>query len=238
MEPTIYKPSIYKGAGIYETGAAGGGGTAGNVIQQDFVYKSILGKSYKCVEIDDNIFFPVENLNFYDENIELNGNLSTNYTTTTKCAYYNYTDDGNGLIYNIAAFNYINSIIPANIKKLSNAYFQKILSYLENKIRTWKNDNSLVINDLLDTIFCREFNDGLSLALLDLGIKNFGSYNRLNGFIKYPYGRPQDIYFGVSSGEELVLFENYGKTDTLRIAQISGFNDGFCYYARWIIDEN
>ena len=26
MEPTIYKPSIYKGAGIYKTGAGGGGG--------------------------------------------------------------------------------------------------------------------------------------------------------------------------------------------------------------------
>lgn len=26
MEPTIYKPSIYKGAGIYKTGTEGGGG--------------------------------------------------------------------------------------------------------------------------------------------------------------------------------------------------------------------
>jgi hypothetical protein len=26
MEPTIYKPSIYKGAGIYKVGAEGGGG--------------------------------------------------------------------------------------------------------------------------------------------------------------------------------------------------------------------
>lgn len=29
MEPTIYKPSIYKGAGIYKTGAGGGGGGGG-----------------------------------------------------------------------------------------------------------------------------------------------------------------------------------------------------------------
>ena len=29
MEPTIYKPSIYKGAGIYKTGAEGGGGGGG-----------------------------------------------------------------------------------------------------------------------------------------------------------------------------------------------------------------
>ena len=237
MEPTIYKPSIYKGAGIYNTGAGGGG--ISNIIPQEFVYKNILGKSYKCVEIDNNIFFPVENLNFYDENIELNGDLSTNYTTTPKCAYYNYLDDGNGLLYNIAAFDYINSILPNNIKKISNAYFQKILSYLENKIRTWKNDNSLVINDLLKTIFCREFNEGLSLSMLNLGVKNFGSYSGYDKvFIKYPYGRPTDLYFGVSSGNENILLENYGFTDPLRIGPVSGFSIGFCYYARWIVDEN
>lgn len=28
MEPTIYKPSIYKGTGVYKTGAEGGGGGA------------------------------------------------------------------------------------------------------------------------------------------------------------------------------------------------------------------
>lgn len=31
MEPTIYKPSIYKGAGIYKAGAGGGGGGGGGV---------------------------------------------------------------------------------------------------------------------------------------------------------------------------------------------------------------
>lgn len=36
MEPTIYKPSIYKGAGIYNDGAAGGGGGEGKV----FFHKS------------------------------------------------------------------------------------------------------------------------------------------------------------------------------------------------------
>lgn len=30
MEPTIYKPSIYNGAGIYKTGAEGGGGASGS----------------------------------------------------------------------------------------------------------------------------------------------------------------------------------------------------------------
>ena len=31
MEPSIYKPSIYKGAGIYKTGAEGGGGSVGGI---------------------------------------------------------------------------------------------------------------------------------------------------------------------------------------------------------------
>ena len=31
MEPTIYKPSIYKGAGIYKIGADGGGGGGGDL---------------------------------------------------------------------------------------------------------------------------------------------------------------------------------------------------------------
>lgn len=31
MEPMIYKPSIYKGAGIYKTGAGGGGGGGGDL---------------------------------------------------------------------------------------------------------------------------------------------------------------------------------------------------------------
>lgn len=34
MEPTIYKPSIYKGAGIYKTGAEGGGGGLPDTYQE------------------------------------------------------------------------------------------------------------------------------------------------------------------------------------------------------------
>lgn len=42
MEPSIYKPSIYKVAGIYKTGAEGGGGGVGPLI--------IDGKDYGVVE--------------------------------------------------------------------------------------------------------------------------------------------------------------------------------------------
>jgi len=46
MKPTIYKPSIYKGAGIYKVGAEGGGGGA------NFIIKDINGIEY---EIKDYI---------------------------------------------------------------------------------------------------------------------------------------------------------------------------------------
>ena len=38
MEPTIYKPSIYKGTGIYNTGAGGGGGGAKLGILDNFKF--------------------------------------------------------------------------------------------------------------------------------------------------------------------------------------------------------
>jgi len=37
MEPTIYKPSIYKCNGIYKNGAGGGGGSAGVDVSEYFV---------------------------------------------------------------------------------------------------------------------------------------------------------------------------------------------------------
>lgn len=42
MEPTIYKPSIYKGAGVYKAGAEGGGGGVGPLI--------IDGQEYGVIE--------------------------------------------------------------------------------------------------------------------------------------------------------------------------------------------
>ena len=39
-EPTIYKPSIYKGDGIYKNGAGGGGGGGGNATQYSSIYFS------------------------------------------------------------------------------------------------------------------------------------------------------------------------------------------------------
>ena len=55
MEPTIYKPSIYKGAGIYK-GAAGGGGGGG-----DELGVKILNKWYRIIKAN-NLYWLAEDL--------------------------------------------------------------------------------------------------------------------------------------------------------------------------------
>lgn len=59
-EPTIYKPSIYNGNGVYKNGASGGGGGGGGV--------EILGNLYKTKEIGNfnitlNCFWSSSNSN-------------------------------------------------------------------------------------------------------------------------------------------------------------------------------
>ena len=50
MEPTIYKPSIYKGAGIYKTGAGGGGGGGGSVS----IYTHMIDSEVGIKVVDEN----------------------------------------------------------------------------------------------------------------------------------------------------------------------------------------
>ena len=84
MEPTIYKPSIYKGAGIYKTGAEGGGGD-----EPVIYYDNIGGKNYPYVKIG-SLYWLAENLDYLGDNIPLktlaqwqkNGNV-------IQAAYYN-----------------------------------------------------------------------------------------------------------------------------------------------------
>lgn len=56
MEPTIYKPSIYKGAGIYKSGAEGGGGgnlpVNGGMLYRGYFTSDAIKKSIK----QDNVF--------------------------------------------------------------------------------------------------------------------------------------------------------------------------------------
>lgn len=67
-EPTIYKPSIYKGNGIYKNGASGGGGISS--IKVDNI-------EYAVVKIG-NMYFTTENLkNTFSGEIPLTGDATT-----------------------------------------------------------------------------------------------------------------------------------------------------------------
>ncbi len=64
MEPRIYKPSIYKGAGVYKTGAGGGGGGGGAVVPIPEEY----------TEID---YLQIKPINGYSVKIPFTGFLSS-----------------------------------------------------------------------------------------------------------------------------------------------------------------
>lgn len=61
MEPTIYKPSIYKGAGIYKNGTSGGGG--GGTVTMELV--NIMPSSNKILVVDENGYIGGEFLGAY-----------------------------------------------------------------------------------------------------------------------------------------------------------------------------
>ncbi len=105
MEPSIYKPSIYKGAGIYNNGAGGGGG-GGDTVE-------IGGKKYLTAKIGNQIW-TAQNLDFLFSGVALNpGGEPTTPAAfvkniNTRCAY--------GLLYNWYAVNLLqtnkDSLIP------------------------------------------------------------------------------------------------------------------------------
>ena len=82
MEPMIYKPSIHKGAGIYNTGAGGGG--------EDYErgFAVIKGKSYPIVKIG-SYWWMCENLDYKSNNITLRTLNQWILSSSSQMAYYN-----------------------------------------------------------------------------------------------------------------------------------------------------
>lgn len=101
MEPTIYKPSIYKGTGVYNTGAGGGGG--------DTDYIEINGKKYNYVKIG-NLFFTTKNLNEVLPGI----NYNSGRNTVSNCKYPNQggqLQTATGLMYNCLSLQDIENAV-------------------------------------------------------------------------------------------------------------------------------
>ena len=84
---------------------------SGGGIHQTFVKKELLGKQYDCVEIDSGVFFPIQNLDYIDDNIVMTNSFPSS-SGIPAVAYYGYAVDGDFLFYNELARAYVNSIKP------------------------------------------------------------------------------------------------------------------------------
>lgn len=147
MNPTIYKPSIYKGAGIYNTRANGGGGSDETVI--------IGGKEYEVITAD-SLKWITSNLDMMFPGIPFN----TSFVTTKSCFYYNYgyapARLNAGLLYNWEAVDYIanNNMLPDGWRIPTRSDFENLISFVggssvagkELKIEDFGGNNSIKWN--------------------------------------------------------------------------------------------
>lgn len=227
MEPTIYKPSIYKGAGIYNNGAGGGG-----IIENEFRLFNILGKEYKFLKIKDGVYFPCENLDFYDENF-IFGNLQDN----TICASYFNNDIAykeRGLYYSNDAIVYIKTLLDNKFKYINASYIQDLYDYIQSKF-------DFIISDELKTYLAKSntwnktpWNN--SLDLFELNINPFGSMHYNTGIDDYNVfcflcGNLKGLVTGSSGNRNEGSFNI---SDAITI----GLNYGYFYNIRFIVDEN
>lgn len=214
-----------------------GGGGISNKIHQDFVYKNILGKMYKCVEISDKVFFPLRNLDYIDENIVQTNDFEQD-SEVAACAYYDYAQTSDyGFLYNRVARGYIRTIKTSQMKYISRTYFDLLINYIKNLIENWLGKNTHPSNTLLTTFTKNSdfdnYEDWLGLIDIGLGVSGYWYIN----FSKTPYGYYKPVYFGIttqtSSGEMINIEE--GKT----LAYFNGLlGDDYCYPMRFFIDEN
>lgn len=92
-EPTIYKPSIYNGAGIYNNGSGGGGGGGGDLPEGYYDgYINLAGKNYPYVRITNGVRtydIMANNLDYIDENISQDLVVANWDDRTPRSCYYN-----------------------------------------------------------------------------------------------------------------------------------------------------
>ena len=94
MEPTIYKPSIYNGAGVYKNGGGGDGGVTGGLLYKGFFTSQALAReinpnddymfsdSFKFRSIDsrDTAVLTVENFNYNrEDDVEISIDFSCGF---------------------------------------------------------------------------------------------------------------------------------------------------------------
>lgn len=126
MEPTIYKPSIYKGAGIYNNGAGGGGGGGGETVE-------IGGKVYPVVTMGSQKWITY-NLDYIPAGVNVGG---SGEISTPNAWYYNnnetlygWNNKKYGLLYNFAAGEIVNSSLTDGWRVPSKSDYESLISFI------------------------------------------------------------------------------------------------------------
>ena len=182
MEPTIYKPSIYKGAGIYKAEAEGGGGGGGNVVNVD-------GIEYEFVRIG-KYYFTTENLKNIFSELTLNGPSSQPSYRWFRNNQESSLQNKYNIAYSVPCIDYINNHLP-NGWRCANAtewdYIGQNFGSV-NKLESWENNElglSLVRNGNGDNSG-NWFNTGIVANMLSkIRLCNFvtGSYQSSDSII-------------------------------------------------------
>lgn len=192
MEPTIYKPSIYNGAGIYKTGAEGGGGS-GDIYE----YEKIFDKYYAVKEINGLIWIC--------ENLQYKGNYNpnpANYADGNK----NFYISPNGFVYNREARDDIISLITGEWRVASDLDWKNILEYAGGPLNEGQNHGAKKIKSK------SLWSNGDNTDDFNFNIKPNGtSYSGLfNSDARIWTSRTRGAWYGyvqISAGDEQFLSE-------------------------------
>lgn len=211
--------------------------SGGGAIHQDFVDKTILGDTYKCVEISNGIFFPIENLHYKDANIDYITSSSSIDVSQSQCFYYNCDESTYkdlGYLYTYSAIQHIDTLITnTSIKKVTSGYVNMIYAYIRNLIEAAQ---SVIPGNYVDnpnaTYLSEEVGVGWNNALgkVALGFRPNGYY--LNGEFG-GIGR----YLGIGSDDNNFI-DIQNAASAFRFVSIASWPNRHGYGSRFIIDEN
>jgi hypothetical protein len=196
-----------------------------------------MGKSYKCVEIDTGIFWPVESLEYIDEDITLITDSSQYNFNSAQASRKEYGNSG-AFYYTQAARVIINSKKTSSMKNITNVLLDKLMSYILNKVRAWKGESIELDSENLSTLvknsqFATYEN---WINLLDIGV-DINGFNQNGTFGYIPFGYSKPVFFGLTTsntnfGEMIRLYN--GK----KLEYFSSDLGQTCYQMRYFIDEN
>lgn len=205
-------------------------------VPQTFVYKEVLGKQYKCIEIAPKVFWMCENLDYIDSNIIDSSDLSSDISVSAS-AYYNYDQSqSQGRFYTSSARMYLGTIKTPTMKNIDATYYGMLKTYLENLITNWLGYNVHPDETTLGLFVKGSDYDTYRqwLGLIDIGCVICGYYS--NGWSKIPYGSSDPVYCGFTTGTY------YNMIDVEQGYSLRYFTgdpgSSACYAVRFFIDEN